>query len=514
MDDSYHLDRVKQYINAKRYESGRKDIIAQQEEDLMLFYKHQYEREEISAKQYAESLKERSERYAQYAQEVLAYQSMSESEKAELSRKYLQESEKALTDHIKITRNLEKQAEKERQEERKAALKEIESAMELSRKYVSDRNYYSSWEEVGDDPISAFGRVDSRLSDAVLEGKISYKDYYNQLSEFGSYMYNDRIANSNRWLDHEREMNRISAEDYIDGLYRMKDYTQEYYSAGIISHRQYIDGMRYLEERIFNERKSQHQEILRQAEEEKSAVDETAKAKIKALEEQYKAAIAEMDEDDRQEEYAYLKAQEKIYANAQTKEGKDRLAQIREDMENIRDEERRIALKENLEAEKEAVLSKAERKKSSIDRRAAAAAIDLGLYYDEDTGYRMRDNANSALSGVLTAQTEFSEKSSTQMDNYNSQMLDKMNTSMQTLASGILTNFQAFASGVSAIKNQIFSDVASINSLDFSRFGASGGRGNTTITYNDYGDKNLSGTGYAASVFDEIKNLIAKGGKI
>lgn len=526
-------DKVKNY----------KKTISEYEEDWELFYKHKMEREEISEEQYALSLKERHERYAQYAKDVLEVHYMTEEEKAEISREYMQESEQSLTDYVKRMRSIEqkaekerlaaekeqqkaekerikleaeaqKQAEKEQQLKKEMARDELDSKMEVSREYVADRDYYSNWEKMNDDPISAFKRVDTRLSQAVFSGTISYEEYRNQLAEFGTFMYEDRISNSNRWLAHEREMNRISSEDYIAGLDRMKTYTQEYYSAGIISHRQYLDGMRSLEERVFSEKVAQHKEILRQADEEKRAIDKTAQAKIKALEKRYSAQLAEMDEDEREDELAYLKAQEKIYANAQTKEGKDRLAQIREDIEDIKDEERRIALKENLEAEKENILSAAEKKKESIDINASRAAIGLGLYYDEDTGYRMISSANSALSGVLTEQTSFSEKSYAQMDSYNTQMSQMMNTSMQTVASGILENFQSFASGISAIKNQIFSDVESVNSLDFSRFGVSGGRGSTTVTYNDYGDKNISGSGYAASVFDNIKSLIAKGGRL
>lgn len=507
---SSQIQRAQEKVRKQKVDRY-KEYITNMEEDYALFYKNQLEREKISEMEYAVSLKERSLRYEKYSKDVLKISYMTNAEKLALSREYQQKSEAALTDHIKLVKELGRE---EIEERKKAEREKLEDAMENSTDYVSDRNYYSNWQDFGDNPLQAFSRVDKRLSEAVLAGTMSYEEYYDKLSSFGSAMYEDRINNSNRWLSHEREMNRISSEDYIAGLYRMREYTEEYYSAGIISHRQYIDGMQSLEERIFNERKAQHQEILRQAEAEKDAVDETAQAKIDALEKQYKAAIADMDEDNRDEELSYLKAQERIYANAATKEGKDRLSEIREDIEKIKEEERRIALKENLDASKERVLSAAERKKASIDREASRAAYDLGLYYDEDTGYRMISNANSALSSVLSEQESFSQKSYAQIDSFNSELNAKMTESFKTVATGILTNFQSFAQGLEAIKNQIFSDVAAVNSLDFSAFGTSGKAIRTSITYNDYGDKNISGTAGSFSIADTLSSLIAKGGRI
>jgi len=486
--------RTIEQARKKQVEAYKKSI-ADMEEDSKLFYENELKRSKISAEDYATILKERSERYAQHAQDVLGVSYMTEQERYDLSREYMQKSEDALTEHIERIKKLERE--------------KLNAAMENSVNYVSDRNYYSSWEEVGDDPINAFGRVDKRLSEAVMQGDISYKEYYDRLSGFGSAMYKDRIANSNRWLEHEREMNQISSEDYIAGLYRMRTYTQEFYSAGIISHREYIDGLQSLDERIFEERKNQHKEILRQAEKEKRAIDENAQARIDTLQKQYKAAISDIDEDNLDDELAYLTAQERIYGNAQTREGKERLAEIREDIEDINEEKRRIALKEDLEARTENILNAADYRKSVIDRDAARTAIDLGLYYDEDTGYKMMRHVTTALGDVLGKQKSFSQKSSAEIDSFNSGLTNSMASAYETFSSGILANFQSFADGVTAIKEKIFADVESVNSLNFSRFGSSGGK--TTITYNDYGDKKISSSTSGTKVLDTFKNLIAKG---
>jgi len=477
-----------------------KKAIANMEEDDKLFYENQLKREQISQEEFAKGCKDRSERYARYASEVLEVTYMTEQEKYELSREYMQKSEAALTEHIKIIKDLERQ--------------KLDASLQNSEAYVSDRDYYSNWEKFGDDPISAFKRVDKNLSQSVLSGTLSYEEYYKKLSEFGTEMYNDRIANSNRWLSHESEMNRITTQEYIAGLERMKAYTQQYYSAGIISHRQYTDSMQSLEERIFDKKKEQHQEILRQAEEEKDAIDRAAKAKIESLEEEYNAKISAMDKAERKEELSELKAQEKIYANAQTKEGKERLSEIRERIDDINDETRRAKLKEDLANSKDYVLSSAQKKKNAVDKSAAKQAMELGLYYDSQEGYKMLSSARNTFDSVLTEQTNFSVKSKNEIKAYNTDINQLMTESTQVLADNILTSFAAFASGVRAMKNQIFSDVDAVNSLDFSRFGSSSSPIRTSVTYNDYGDKNISGIQEATDYFSNLGNLLAKGGKL
>lgn len=489
-----------------------KKAIDEMEEDSALFYKNQLKRDQLSSAEFAQSLKEQSQRYAKYSQDVLSVSYMTEEEKHDISREYLIKSEKALTEHYEWVKKAEKELTAFQEEQKKERLATLDNSMELSEKYLSDRNYYSDWKN--DDPISAFGRVDTRLSQSVYNGDISHEEYYERLKNFGSQMYNDRIANSNRWLAHQREIDNISAEEYIAGLERMQNYTSEYFSSGIISHREYIDNMQSLEERIFQEKKAMHKEILSQAEEEKAAADKTAKAKIQLLRDEYNAQIAAIDKAQQAEELSRLKGQERIYANAQTKEGKERLSSIREQIESIELSQRKAALKANLEEETENILALTERKKNRIDERAYSAALDLGLYYDEESGYEMVSGIKGVFSSVLAEQSGFSKQSVTEIEQYNAELNKKMTDSTQTLANGILTGFSAFAAGVNAIKNQIFSDVEAVNSLDFSRFGASGKAVKTKIVYNDYGDKNISGSASSENLFKTLGSLIAKGGKL
>jgi len=140
--------------------------------------------------------------------------------------------------------------------------------------------------------------------------------------------------------------------------------------------------------------------------------------------------------------------------------------------------------------------------------------MEIGLYYDSQEGYKMLSSARNTFDSVLTEQTNFSVKSKNEIKAYNTDINQLMTESTQVLADNILTSFAAFASGVRAMKNQIFSDVDAVNSLDFSRFGSSSSPIRTSVTYNDYGDKNISGIQEATDYFSNLGNLLAKGGKL
>ena len=101
------------------------------------------------------------------------------------------------------------------------------------------------------------------------------------------------------------------------------------------------------------------------------------------------------------------------------------------------------------------------------------SAIGLGLYYDEETGYRMVRHVNGTLEEVIGEQIAFSNRSEEEMGRYNEMLTGLMTDAAKGLSEGILTNFQLFADGIEAIKEKIFKDVESVNSLDFSRFGSS-----------------------------------------
>lgn len=117
-----------------------------------------------------------------------------------------------------------------------------DAADEASEAYISLRNTLGDWQDVGDSPIDAFVRVRERWREEMEAGYHTEKEFADNLSALGSDMYQQRIDASFDWLEHEKNYNAMSAEDYIAGLKRMEEYTDEYYRNGIIQFEEYIQG--------------------------------------------------------------------------------------------------------------------------------------------------------------------------------------------------------------------------------------------------------------------------------
>ncbi|MCC8169720.1 MAG: hypothetical protein LIO59_05070 [Oscillospiraceae bacterium] len=112
--------------------------------------------------------------------------------------------------------------------------------------YVTDRAYFNDYDSVGDTPFDAFDRVRGRNYEDFQSGIITWQEYTDNVSSIGAAMYEERLAQSKRWLEQESKYNNLSNEDYIAGLERMMDYTAEYYDYGIITYREYCENMQSL----------------------------------------------------------------------------------------------------------------------------------------------------------------------------------------------------------------------------------------------------------------------------
>ena len=486
----------------KQQVTDYKNGIAQMEAEDARWNEVQRANGQISENDFIYSLSEKARRYRAYADEVLQIDYMTEEERLQLRQQYLEAAADAeadyATQHAAYLRG--------RADEEDAA----------SRQYISDRNFYDDWDAQGDSAAQAYARVDARNRQYMEDGVLSWAEYQERMRQFGKDMYADRLEASQNWIAQQRTMNNLSADDYAAALERMWQYTDEYYQAGILSHRDYTEGMADLNAQVFAAKKQQHQEMLRQIEEEKQAVDSQTQARLDALQQEYDAQRDARTAKDRQEDLAELRAQEALYKNAQTKEGKDRLEQIRDQIERLEEQERQAKEQAAYERERQAILDSADTKKAALDRQAEQQALGLGLYYDSESGeYRMVNQAREAFDGTLAQQQRFTADSSAEMTRYNAGLNEIMQQSYNTLTTGLSENFAAFAKGISDIKQQIFSDVAAVNGLDFSRFAGYGGSGSsnhsTSVVYNDYGSKTIQGTGGIADWFGGIGNLKAKG---
>lgn len=123
-----------------------------------------------------------------------------------------------------------------------------EELNELSEEYISDRSFFNDWSEWGDSAIEAFDRVRDRELAYAADRKITEKEANDYLAELGKDMYDQRIENSEAWIDKQIRYNDMSVEDTKAAYDRMAAYTQEYYDNGLISYREYIEGMEELDE--------------------------------------------------------------------------------------------------------------------------------------------------------------------------------------------------------------------------------------------------------------------------
>ncbi len=119
----------------------------------------------------------------------------------------------------------------------------VDSINSASDVYIDERTYFNDWQDYGDSAVEAFERVKLNNKKYLDEGYITWEEYSENTSELGTALYEGRIKQSEAWLDAQLKYNDMSTEDYIAGLERMEAYTGEYYRNGLISYRQYCDGM-------------------------------------------------------------------------------------------------------------------------------------------------------------------------------------------------------------------------------------------------------------------------------
>lgn len=112
-----------------------------------------------------------------------------------------------------------------------------------SEDYIMARMVMNDWGSWGDDAVSAFNRVRDREYKFVEEGKITAKEADEYIVKLGEDMFDARVNNSDRWLEHEREYNNISVEDYIEGIDRKRAYTQQAFDEGMITTAKYYTAM-------------------------------------------------------------------------------------------------------------------------------------------------------------------------------------------------------------------------------------------------------------------------------
>ena len=126
----------------------------------------------------------------------------------------------------------------------------ISDINKLAERLVEFNDYYSGTESGSTDAINMFNSVKELNKSNARAGILTWMEYFDNVSELGTKMYEGRIKNSEEWLRREEKYNGLSVDDYVKGLERMKEYTAQYCSEGLISYKEYIQGIEYLDDKI------------------------------------------------------------------------------------------------------------------------------------------------------------------------------------------------------------------------------------------------------------------------
>lgn len=105
--------------------------------------------------------------------------------------------------------------------------KQNEELNKQSEDYIDVRTLLNDWDVVGDDPISAYNRIQERNLANLNAGQITESEFNKIMTDFTDSLITGRIDQSYDWLEREQKYNNMSTEDYINGLDRMFAYLYE-----------------------------------------------------------------------------------------------------------------------------------------------------------------------------------------------------------------------------------------------------------------------------------------------
>lgn len=133
------------------------------------------------------------------------------------------------------------------------AKESAEALNDASEEYIRFHTIAGDWDEIGDSPLAAYARVLDRAEEDLANGVYESVEEKNEfLKNFGSNMFDAYKEDADNWIQHERDYNAMSTEDYISALNRKKQRTNEYFAQGIIDYQTYLKEVQDYNEKIMN----------------------------------------------------------------------------------------------------------------------------------------------------------------------------------------------------------------------------------------------------------------------
>lgn len=295
---------------------------------------------------------------------------------------------------------------------------QIEKEYDISKNYISEHTYFNDWQDNGDSPLDAYNRVMDRHREELARGELTQDEFDKYQSELGSDMYSERVEQSKNWLEEQRKYFGMTDEEYIAGLKRIQQYTQEYYDAGLISRKEYNENMTELNHDMFDQAGESFDDMLQQQQDYINKLRDEFSAQEQALQDSWTV-------EDRKADMSETQAQLDIYANAVTDRGQQKYKELQEQMKQLqRDEElyqlqvKNNATIEKLEAEYDALEnSKADFIKSiatnidSIDVTGIVADITQEVSGGNDKITKTLGEIIEAIKGIKIEQQNYNNNS-------------------------------------------------------------------------------------------------------
>ena len=295
---------------------------------------------------------------------------------------------------------------------------QIEQEYNISKDYISEHTYFNDWQDNGDSPLDAYNRVMDRHREELANGELTQDEFDKYQSELGSDMYSERVEQSKNWLEEQRKYYGMTDEEYIAGLKRIQQYTQEYYNLGLISRKEYNENMTELNHDMFDQAGESFDDMLQQQQDYINKLRDEFSAQEQALQDSWTV-------EDRKADMSETQAQLDIYANAVTDRGQQKYKELQEQMKQLqRDEElyqlqvKNNATIEKLEAEYDALEnSKADFIKSiatnidSIDVTGIVADITQEVSGGNDKITKTLGEIIEAIKGVKIEQQNYNNNS-------------------------------------------------------------------------------------------------------
>lgn len=295
---------------------------------------------------------------------------------------------------------------------------QIEKEYDISKDYISEHTYFNDWQDNGDSPLDAYNRVMDRHREELERGELTQDEFDKYQSELGSDMYSERVEQSKNWLEEQRKYFGMTDEEYIAGLKRIQQYTQEYYDLGLISRKEYNENMTELNHDMFDQAGESFDDMLQQQQDYINKLRDEFSAQEQALQDSWTV-------EDRKADMSETQAQLDIYANAVTDRGQQKYKELQEQMKQLqRDEElyqlqvKNNATIEKLEAEYDALEnSKADFIKSiatnidSIDVTGIVADITQEVSGGNDKITKTLGEIIEAIKGIKIEQQNYNNNS-------------------------------------------------------------------------------------------------------